>query len=120
MISPPASRSFGIGLGLLVLAVFSAWQAPARAIDVPKISPDPGDVARRVDALLDRLTGQAQVAPAEDASFLRRLKIDLTGQIPDPEEARAFLADPDPDRRAKWADRFLASDAYATNWGRYW
>jgi hypothetical protein len=81
---------------------------------------DPGAVARRVDALLDRLAGDARPAPADDASFLRRLKIDLTGQIPDPEELRAYLADTDPARRAEWAERFLASDAYATNWGRYW
>jgi hypothetical protein len=81
---------------------------------------DPGAVARRVDALLDRLAADARPAPADDASFLRRLKIDLTGQIPEPEELRAYLADTDPGKRAQWAERFLASDAYATNWGRYW
>jgi hypothetical protein len=119
MISPPASRSFGIGLGLLLTGLLSFFQTPARATGGGQV-PDPGDVARRVDALLDRLAGGRDVAPADDASFLRRLKIDLTGKIPDPEELRAYLADADPDRRAKWAERFLQSDAYATNWGRYW
>src|SRR5262249_26271534 len=47
--------------------------------------------------------------PAEDAEFLRRVTLDLTGTIPTSAEARAFLADKAADRRVALIDRLLAS-----------
>lgn len=47
-----------------------------------------------------------------DAEFLRRVTLDLTGRIPTPEAAEAFLNDPDPAKRAKLIDALLDSDAY--------
>ncbi len=56
-----------------------------------------------------------------DGSFLRRLTIDLCGRLPTAEEARAFLADADPNRRQKAVDRLLDSPDYpayfALRWG---
>src|SRR5947208_4948179 len=51
--------------------------------------------------------------PAAAAEFLRRATLDLTGTLPTAAEARAFLADKSPDKRAKLIDRLLASPAYA-------
>ncbi|MCI0457907.1 MAG: DUF1549 and DUF1553 domain-containing protein [Gemmataceae bacterium] len=48
-----------------------------------------------------------------DAEFLRRVFLDLNGIIPGSEEARAFLKDTDPDKRAKLIDRLLAGPNYA-------
>lgn len=48
-----------------------------------------------------------------DAEFLRRVTLDLTGTIPTAAEARAFLADASPDKRAKLIDRLLASPEHA-------
>ncbi|OYW11552.1 MAG: hypothetical protein B7X34_02995, partial [Acidobacteriia bacterium 12-62-4] len=45
---------------------------------------------------------------ASDTEFLRRVHVDLTGRIPTPEVAEAFLADPAPDKRAKLIDQLLA------------
>jgi hypothetical protein len=59
-------------------------------------------------------------APADDATFLRRLSFDLTGKLPDSSERKAFLAAGNRDRRARLAERLLASDGFAVNWGRYW
>jgi hypothetical protein len=50
---------------------------------------------------------------ASDAEFLRRIYLDLTGCIPRAAEARAFLADPAPYKRARLIDRLLAGPAYA-------
>ena len=50
---------------------------------------------------------------ADDAEFLRRIALDLTGTIPTAGEARTFLKDPSPDRRAKLIDRLLASPGYS-------
>ncbi|MFM7071794.1 MAG: DUF1549 domain-containing protein [Planctomycetota bacterium] len=52
----------------------------------------------------------------DDATFLRRATLDLTGALPTPEEARDFLADTLPDRHQRWIDRQLASPAHADLW----
>jgi hypothetical protein len=57
---------------------------------------------------------------ADDATFLRRVSIDITGTIPKEDEVRAFLADPSPDKREKLVDRLLASEAYADYFANKW
>ena len=49
---------------------------------------------------------------ATDAVFLRRAFLDTIGRIPTAEEARAFLADAAPDKRAKLIDHLLADPAW--------
>ncbi|HTK77412.1 MAG TPA: DUF1549 domain-containing protein, partial [Gemmataceae bacterium] len=79
----------------------------------------PADVAAKVDAGLVR-PGVQPPAVVDDESFLRRVTIDLTGKLPDPDAIRRFTADTASDKRAKVVDALLASDAYAVNWARYW
>ena len=55
-----------------------------------------------------------------DAVFLRRAYLDALGILPTAEEARAFLADPDPDRRSKLVDRLLARPEFADFWALKW
>src|SRR5207245_2200113 len=52
-------------------------------------------------------------APADDAEFLRRVSLDLAGVIPTTADARQFLNDQAPDKRAKLIDRLLAGPHYA-------
>lgn len=64
-----------------------------------------------------------QLNPApicSDAEFLRRASLDLTGGLPAPEEARAFLDSTDPDRRARLIDRLIQTDGYANFWALKW
>ncbi len=58
-------------------------------------------------------------APATDDVFLRRIYIDIAGRIPTSDEARAFLASADKDKRAKLIDTLLAGDGYAANFFNY-
>jgi hypothetical protein len=94
------------GTALLLLAPLASAQAPLhQRIDQ--------SVARGNPAF------EATAAPlAPDAEFLRRVYLDLTGCIPTAAEARAFLADPSPDRRARLIDRLLAGPAYARHMGQ--
>jgi hypothetical protein len=50
---------------------------------------------------------------AGDATFARRLYLDLTGTIPSAEQARQFIADRSSDKRALLIDRLLISPQYA-------
>jgi hypothetical protein len=64
-----------------------------------------------------------QVEPAPlctDEEFLRRAHLDVTGRLPAPDEVRAFLADKDPDKRAKLIDAQLERPEYADWWGMKW
>jgi hypothetical protein len=52
----------------------------------------------------------------DDATFLRRLHLDVTGSLPPGEEVRAFLADRSLDRRNKKIEEVLAKPGYAEIW----
>ncbi len=79
-------------------------------------------VAARVSATealhvrIDRQIAAAQIGPASpivsDAEFLRRVSLDLTGQIPAAATARQFLADTSTDKRPQLVDRLLASPQF--------
>jgi hypothetical protein len=56
---------------------------------------------------------------ADEATFLRRVSLDLAGTLPDPAEAAAYLADPDPHKRAKLVDHLLDSPAYVDYWTQF-
>jgi hypothetical protein len=56
----------------------------------------------------------------DDATFLRRVTIDIAGRLPKPDEAAAFAADASPDKRAAAVDRLLASPDYAEYFAGKW
>lgn len=59
---------------------------------------------------------------ADDATFLRRVYLDLIGVQPTPEELRAFLADPMETRlkRARVIDELLERPEYVDRWAYKW
>ena len=59
-------------------------------------------------------------SPAERATLIRRVSLDLIGVPPTVEETEAFLRDPRPDSYERLVDRLLASPAYGERWGRHW
>jgi hypothetical protein len=62
---------------------------------------------------------QLNMVPSElssDEEFLRRVTIDTLGQLPTPEEVRAFLADKSADKRAKKIDQLLEHPLHAALW----
>lgn len=76
---------------------------------------------REIDARIGERLAARRVTPAgrcDDATFVRRLHLDLTGIIPTAAEARAFIDDPAPDKRARLVDSLLASPAHALHLAR--
>jgi len=60
-------------------------------------------------------------APLDDAGFLRRIMLDLTGLLPTPEQRDAFLSDTAPDKRSRLIKQALADRrAYAEHWLSFW
>jgi len=68
--------------------------------------------------IFDRLR-KLNIEPSEtcdDATFLRRVGLDVMGALPTPEEVRAFLADRDPSKRSKKVDELLSRPGYTALW----
>src|SRR5262249_28960211 len=80
----------------------------------PEVKPN-NFVDEHILAKLRRLN----IPPAEladDATFLRRVCLDVTGELPSPKEIREFLASKDPQKRLKKIDELLARPGYAALW----
>ena len=118
--------------GLVVLLVPAA---PALAADWPKdlwvarpvIRPEvPAgrtDSPNPIDAFLAdqrAVAGLKPVGPADRATLLRRVTLDLTGLPPTPEEQSGFLADEAPGAYERVVDRLLASEQHGVRYGRHW
>jgi hypothetical protein len=103
-------------LGCLAGALLSSSKAAEPA------KPSERDVARRIDAALIRQRDPSIALPAisDDATFLRRVSLDLAGKLPNAIEIERFVADRATDKRAALIDHLIASDGFAINWGRYW
>lgn len=56
----------------------------------------------------------------DDATFLRRVSLDISGTLPSEEEVRLFLADASPDKRDRLIDRLLDGTAYADHFANKW
>ena len=52
----------------------------------------------------------------DDATFLRRATLQVTGTLPTPDEVRAFLADTSSDKRARKIDDLLRRPGHASVW----
>ncbi len=78
--------------------------------------------AARIDRLLEDDLQRAKLAPTaiiDDATFVRRAYLGIAGRIPSAEEARAFLDDKSPTKRAVLVDQLVASpgfDSHLFNW----
>ena len=73
----------------------------------------------KIDELVLAKLRRLGVVPSDlssDAEFLRRLSLDITGTLPQPDEVIAFLADSSPDKRDRKIDELLERPAYAAWW----
>jgi mono/diheme cytochrome c family protein len=76
-----------------------------------------------IDAFILARLEAATLAPSKEAdraTLMRRLKFDLLGLPPTPEEVDAFVKDADPLAYDKLVERYLASPHYGERWARHW
>lgn len=102
----------------LVCLLFAASPAVSAPADLATLGK--ADQVRKLTAAIDRLVADGWAAhgvhpapEAGDAEFLRRVHLDLVGRIPRVAEVRTFLADPDPDKRAKLVEKLMEHPGYA-------
>ncbi len=98
-----------VSLGLILMA-FGLGERGALAASK---SVAPPSLHERIDVLIESEFAGPLTPPASDADFLRRTYLDLTGLIPNPDEARAFFADAATDKRARLVDKLLATPQHA-------
>lgn len=101
------------------VAVFLALIPREGAVAAQAPPPQLNFIDTFVDARLRKLNLRASDL-CSDAEFLRRASLDITGTLPTPAEARQFLADRRPDRRARLVDALLDRPAYADLWALKW
>ncbi len=76
-----------------------------------------------VDAFIASRLEREGLKPSPEAdrtTLIRRLKFDLLGLPPSPEEVTEFVADSEPDAYERLVDRYLASPHFGERWGRHW
>jgi hypothetical protein len=93
------------------------------AVAAANASPNARQTAEQVDTLLadEVFKSDTRLAPrVDDATFLRRVWLDIVGDIPTPEHVTAFLLDPAADKRERVVRELLDDPQYGQNWARYW
>jgi hypothetical protein len=115
-------RALGLSVGDTALVVrYRAYPATALIL-VPR--PGPAEITearpsnfidKQILAKLRRLN--LPPAPlADDATFLRRTSLDVAGELPSPQEVRAFLADTAIDKCQRKIEELLARPGHAALW----
>ncbi len=100
-----------------LITVFSA--SIPLGVPVESVPPSKNFVDDLVFANLKEL-GIPLSAVCDDATFLRRVTLDIGGRLPTSEEATAFLASTAADKREKVIDDLLASPDYADFFANKW
>jgi len=113
----------GDGEAIILVRYLGAHQT-ARIIwgsnrPVPDLPIPSGTIDRIILSKLAE-TRHAPAGPCDDATYIRRVYLDLAGMLPTAEQARSFVADPRPDKRSRLVDELLVSPETAIYWSLKW
>src|SRR5262249_45311630 len=91
----------------------------------PYVAPkrDPAPLARLIDEPIEQHLREERIpasGPGDDAEFLRRVTLDLTGRVPSYQRTVAFLTSTDPNKRRNLIEDLLASRAYGDHFATVW
>ena len=117
------------GRGEAAITVWFASRVTVASISVPYEKEVPAEsfaTSPRVnfidDLVIDKLH-RLNIPPSgtsSDSEFLRRAFLNTLGVLPTAAEAKEFLADQSPDKRAKLIDRLLERPEYVDYWSYKW
>lgn len=111
------------------VAVMARYQGQVGVFraEIPLRLDAPGEWLVESDNVVDRFVNQKLqslgIPPSprcDDATFVRRVTLDLTGRIPSLDEVNRFLNDGSEEKRSRLIDRLLATDDYAAFFARKW
>jgi hypothetical protein len=125
-ITPEGAATFTRDGETTVLVRYLSAQKSIRVALVPRRAEffwNDAESLNRVDEIVHTRLRELQInpsAPASDAEFIRRLSLDLLGVLPTVDEAKKFIADKSPDKKAKLIDAWLARPEYAELWALRW
>jgi len=107
-----------------VLAIFLSSVVSVQAADTPVATADPQlELSSWLDSRFEARWKQLNVKPpelADDATFLRRVYLDLCGTIPSVSQTRDFLTNESVDKREKIVDQLLADSRTPKHLARVW
>ena len=96
---------------VIVLPNADPWQRPAMQAN------------NEIDTLIQQKLTKLRLSPApqcDDQTFLRRVFVDVIGQLPTPDDVRNFLADTTADKRARIVDQLLKRPEFPDVWAMAW
>jgi hypothetical protein len=106
-------------IGLTVCCFVVSPVSGRPAAEKPSTSQTALDVDRLISA--EVFKSDTKLAPrVSDAIYLRRVWLDIVGDIPTPEHVTAFVIDPSPNKRERVVNELLENPQYGQNWARYW
>ncbi len=109
-----------------VMARFSTYTVGSQVLVIPKgLKFDFPKVAENnfIDTMVYAKLKKLRLAPSglcNDATFIRRAYLDVTGTLPNAEATEKFLADADPKKREKLVDELLGRKEFAELWVMKW
>jgi hypothetical protein len=98
---------------IMPLTLLSGLGTMSAAADIPSASQT---IEGTIDQLIDAAITDAGVTPAsqaDDATFIRRVTLDLVGRIPTTGEVEAYTKSQESDKRTKLVDRLMAAPGFA-------
>ena len=104
-VAPPAPKS--------ALLTQKVWD------NISRTPLQPGEIDSLIAKELE--SDKIEAAPlTTDEQFIRRVTLDLTGQLPVPADVKDFANSKDPAKRSKLIDKLLAGEEYSAHWAKYW
>ena len=108
-----------------VMARFETHTVGSQVLTLPEdLQYTPPEITGNyIDQLVGAKLKKLRILPSSvcsDEEFLRRVTLDITGQLPTEEDYLAFVADADPGKRAAAIDRLLQRKEFSEIWAMKW
>lgn len=105
---------------VILFGVLCSHRQCSFAVEGVRSEQNPLDIAALIDDRLHIHDREAPIAYADDATFLRRVTLDLVGRIPTISEVHEFLGDTSQAKRLQAIERLVSSGAHYQNMATFW